>query len=474
MFDSSAHTGVDWDPTNPFVVKTDERASVKLGFDLHPSGSRPAQSNFTSQQNEILDAYANDWEHIPSQSPQSHQALLARTQAFIEQYTPSLMPKPGLSKKMAKLVLRPAKKKLKARKARPAAPRRDAQVARLPAPVSEIVAVRNARPVVTGNKWTGDGSIRVQRREYITDVSAFDEFTVYKVELNPGLPTFHWLSRIANEYDLYRINALRIIYETDVATTVAGTVMLGVDYDPTDNPPSTKQDLRDFNNTVKGPLWGNLVFHLDPRIVHASNPAKFIRYGNAPSGTDRKNYDAGNFYFGISGASGSSIVGELSVEYDITLMSPHFDQREIALGSSNQYNCLTAVTASQPFGTVGSQVVYGEGGQTLLFPSTSQMQIQEAGYYYFVVTFRGTGLATGALFPFYASSTNGVVTQDTQGGTYGATLVNAAATEYELRFYAFQKKTRYGALTNLGIEFGNAVTAASFTSTTIRVFRGAV
>jgi hypothetical protein len=177
-----------------------------------------------------------------------------------------------------------------------------------------------------GNK----NSIIVREQEYIGEIvsnsTAFSLLSTYPI--NPGqASTFPWLSTIAKNYEKYEFLALQWIYKPEVSQYASngqtGKVLLSVDYDASDAPPSTKAQMEDVVPHSDAMPYQQLKLNCRPKEMHANSDAKFIRPGNLPSNTDIKTYDAGNLFVGISGiANNSGTLGELHVKYIVKLSIP--------------------------------------------------------------------------------------------------------------------------------------------------------
>ena len=62
--------------------------------------------------------------------------------------------------------------------------------------------------------------------------------------INPANPAlFPWLSGICNSYETYKFLKLEFVYQGLCSTGTGGSVIMAVDYDPTDQSPLTKQDM---------------------------------------------------------------------------------------------------------------------------------------------------------------------------------------------------------------------------------------
>jgi hypothetical protein len=262
------------------------------------------------------------------------------------------------------------------------------------APVSKGLTVRQHAPTITAVKpYQKDGSVRVRRREYVADIDVWSSaFTAQSYAINPGQPWMHWLSSFARNFDLYHFHSLRFIYETDIGTGSAGTVMMAADYDSADPAPLSKKDMRDFMDATKGPVYDNIKYDFNARLAHGTNTLKTVRTAGVPPGGDVKTYDCGVFYLATSGVS-LSLPGELSVEYDVEFFAPHLDVRESALDSAHYYQCTTGVSKTAPFGTAPDDHPTNEGRLQVEFTANgSSFYPKYSGTYLVTALASGSGL----------------------------------------------------------------------------------
>jgi hypothetical protein len=232
---------------------------------------------------------------------------------------------------------------------------------RVQAPVSYGNIQKIGKPRIT---TSSNGDTRIVHKEYLGEVTGQTAFTSTTYRIQPGsFKTFPWLAAVANRYEKYRFNRLRFCYETDCATTVAGTVMLIPDYDSSDPAPVSKIQALTYQDSARGQAWTPFCFDASKENLKAL-PQYNVVSGQPPPGTDIKFYQVGNMFLCVSGFSGSLVVGELWVEYDITLMAPD-------TGSPPVSAIITATGGSTAAGPIGTTyTVVGSLDITVLSSST--------------------------------------------------------------------------------------------------------
>lgn len=192
---------------------------------------------------------------------------------------------------------------------------------RMSAPVARTLRGYTVRaPQVSGN--LGGRSITISHREYIQDVSGTVLFTALPFPVNPGRDIcFPWLADLASRYERYQFSKLRFLYEPRCPTTMAGTVVLAFDYDALDAAPTTKQDVYSYHHCAQSAAWDDCALISDTAILR-NRGILFNRLGAIPAGSDLKTYDLANVYMCTSGFAAPAVVGELFVEYTVTLSEP--------------------------------------------------------------------------------------------------------------------------------------------------------
>jgi hypothetical protein len=172
-----------------------------------------------------------------------------------------------------------------------------------------------------------NGDIRVAHREYVADINVeetgFD--LQYQFGINPGNGgLFPWLSQIAARYEMYKFQSLKIIYEPQCGTSSTGTLMLAIDYDSSDDPPTSKAQMMSYKNAVRSPLWFAACHSSASPDLHRLK-TNYILQGVAPQDTDIKTYDIGNLFVAVQSDGSNQSAGELYVEYVVDLITPQIN-----------------------------------------------------------------------------------------------------------------------------------------------------
>jgi hypothetical protein len=163
---------------------------------------------------------------------------------------------------------------------------------------------------------------KVTHREYIRDINGSVGFSVLGLPINVGkATTFPWLSRIALNFEQYKFNRLKFSLKTQAPTTIPGSVILAIDYDPTDPAPLTKADMLQYEGATRSAPWNDCTVVAAPK-----NMARLSKYYVSPANplnsADLRLQDVGNLFIATQGQSDDSVVSELWVEYEVDLITP--------------------------------------------------------------------------------------------------------------------------------------------------------
>lgn len=202
---------------------------------------------------------------------------------------------------------------------------------------------------------TNGRSITVTHREYIFDVTGntSESFPTPNASnnylstlINPSNPQlFPWLSQMSNLYETYRFDKLEFLYEPLSPTNSAGVVMMAVDYDSTDLPPSSKQQMQSYKNATRSPTWLAQLNRSD--LSDLRKQKNYYTNFTGPDGTSRFN-NIGRFNLVSIGQGGTATIGELYVQYTVRFETPQM------VGSPGLGVTFTASTS-----TLNAAILYG-------------------------------------------------------------------------------------------------------------------
>lgn len=205
-----------------------------------------------------------------------------------------------------------------------------------------------ARTINTSNvtRINYSKSIKLQHTEVMgLESTTNDGLWVWPNRLSPTNSSLtNWGAGIANNYDRYRYDYIRIRYSPRVAATASGFVRISIDSDVLDSPPKTMQQLSYMAASVEGPVWSPMTLNVPPNLLNK------ILYTGEHNLADMKSYFVGMLYTAIQGYTGSP--GIFEIEYSVTLMDPSLpdvDAGEIDLSSAGR--AIAANTSGIALGT---------------------------------------------------------------------------------------------------------------------------
>ncbi len=193
--------------------------------------------------------------------------------------------------------------------------------------------------------------------EYIGELAGSVAFAYTAYPLNPGqATTFPWLSKLAALYEKYRFLYFEFYYAREVTEFAnngqAGKVMLHLDTNSSDSPPSSKNQVLDTYPHVDGMPCEYLCLSLDTPLLRSKTDAFFVRPGPLPGGSDIKTYDLGILYASTNGNTTTTTVGELRVRYAVELLIPVLESSTVAPINYRLTNFLST-GAAEPAGANG-------------------------------------------------------------------------------------------------------------------------
>jgi hypothetical protein len=243
-----------------------------------------------------------------------------------------------------------------------------------------------------------DQTIIVRHKEYIMEVRSATSFTVLNsLPINPGMSqTFPWLSRLANNYQQYRIRGMVYHYVPTSGSAISGTnnalgsVMLQTSYRSTDTLPGSKVELLNEywatecvpSETQAHPIECN----------PAENPfnVQYIRGTEVPTTENQLMYDLGVTHVAVSGQQAAGVVlGDLWVTYEIELKKPIIASN-VTTNAFRQSLLFKNTGTDFPFGvsTQIGEIGLATNGYTITLPRGS------LGIFYIIA--RMSGPFTGA------------------------------------------------------------------------------
>lgn len=188
------------------------------------------------------------------------------------------------------------------------------------APVAMNYRMPRSLPKLTSSVGK-DGRMTVRNSELFVDPFLGNPlFEITEFEVNPGLRSFKWLSQIANAYEEYRWTRLEFHYVPSGATTItAGQVLMAIDYDPDDSPPSTLEAMTTYQTFSEARAWSRSAITCSASMMHET--MRFHKVRRGPVANTRRFNDCCQFLLASAGAPASAL-GLIWVSYDVEFKSP--------------------------------------------------------------------------------------------------------------------------------------------------------
>jgi hypothetical protein len=189
-------------------------------------------------------------------------------------------------------------------------------------PVQKKVAAPAAACVEVVSKSLFNPTVFRRFEEVASIASSTSPFFLSNnISINPGLSTaFPWLSGPAQAFNLYRFKYLRIKYLNSTNTTNSGLVVVGFNPDPNDLPPTTLQQIENYDTRLRVATWEDA--HVDVPKSDLNRLNKFLLRNSIVPGA-LETYDIGSLYVVCSGNVANGVtIGEIWLDYMVEFYAP--------------------------------------------------------------------------------------------------------------------------------------------------------
>lgn len=184
-------------------------------------------------------------------------------------------------------------------------------------PISVGCVQKATQPKVVANAK----SCRIKHRELLDLIDMSAGFEARSYRINPGVAsTFPWLSGQSQGWEQYRFHSLALRYLPTCATTEPGVMVMFVDYDPTDSPPTTIRDGMTNSTATAGPVRNAATIITNTAGLLGGLKSKYVETQMSAQ-SDARSTDSGNFFILTEGGNNVQ-VGAVWVEYDVELLYP--------------------------------------------------------------------------------------------------------------------------------------------------------
>jgi len=149
-------------------------------------------------------------------------------------------------------------------------------------------------------------------------------FAIQTFQINPGLANvFPWLSAQASGYESYKVNSLHVEYRFTTNEFIGlGRIVIAPDYDAADDPPVSIVEAEQMADCVMGAVAKNWTCTLRPRGIGILGPKRYTRSATLAPELDIKTYYIAQVHVCTQGQTDGAEIGQLWLNYDITLSEP--------------------------------------------------------------------------------------------------------------------------------------------------------
>jgi hypothetical protein len=234
-----------------------------------------------------------------------------------------------------------------------------------------------------------DNVFTIKKREFIKNIIPTDPFQCEKIEINPGLSSFPWLSGLAPSFEKYSFKRLVIEYKTAQSTFVPGMVMIAPEFNVDDELPSSKQQLLEYAYADRAPVWKD--FQVDIKRKYLTNYKEFyVRTSVVP---DKKLYDPLFVIYATDAVSTDlEYAGELWLYYEIEFYLPQKLSIETLMKRNFIHIRSTDATNLAPF-NINTEKVYGDFPIRWISDHVLQVGAQFTGWLWCQINSTNLGLA---------------------------------------------------------------------------------
>lgn len=258
-------------------------------------------------------------------------------------------------------------------------------------------------------------SVRIKHREYLGDVTSSLGFQMYSTyRINPGNShTFPWLSRVAQNFQSYKMRGLLFEFNSTSADALAstntalGTVVMATQYNSAAPAFLNKAEMEQYEFSCSTKPSKSLIHPVECNPEESVMDHMFVRTDTV-SVIEPQFYDLGVFQLATVGMQAANInIGELWVTYDVELFKPRIDPGGTWPGQSFQVTNYGG-EEKEPFGplqrvpvgtlplTIGHVTT---GYDSIIFPNSITAGTYEVTvhWYYAVPPTSFTALVSGNL-----------------------------------------------------------------------------
>jgi len=232
-------------------------------------------------------------------------------------------------------------------------------------------------------------------------------FDCHGYRLNPGVTSlFPWVSTIANNYEKYRFTMLKFHYVPICATSTAGRIGIGIDYDSTDVVPFNRQEFFSLSSHSEVAPWQNTEL-----AIKCDNT---FRFTGTHSVADSKLIDLGQLVaYSDQVVSTNVVLGDIYVSYVVEFIEP-----QQALMATQGFKNPGSLTVGTQFSSLSTSTVYGPFvSQGLVASSSANLQMTLGLGTYVILINTNWSSGTATITPTISTGSGTITTGKSVAGT---------------------------------------------------------
>lgn len=247
-------------------------------------------------------------------------------------------------------------------------------------------------------------TVRIRHREYLGDVTGSLGFQLFNsYTLNPGVSTtFPWLSRIAKNFQSYKLLGCLFEFNSTSADALAsvntalGTVVMATQYNTTAPLFTSKAEMEQYEYSCSSRPSKSLIHPVECLPAENVMDHLYVRNDNITVSSPQF-YDLGVFQLATTGMQAAATIGELWITYDVELYKPRIDPGGTWPGQYAHFTNLLATTTDplgpiqvNPIGTLPVEAL----ADNIIFPETIT-----GGRFLVMIAWSGGAAVLGGVVP---------------------------------------------------------------------------
>jgi len=216
---------------------------------------------------------------------------------------------------------------------------RNLNLSKVKAPIGVGYRHKNPEP-----KFSGGTRTTITHREYVGNLSGSDQLSVVQLRVNPSdEATFPWLSNIANSFEKWKMNSMKVEYIPNCASLTQGYMFMYPDYDVNRPGMISEKDYLNTYGAVDGSAWASHSLAIVPKKFSQTKDGVYLVRSPYKTYEDYLLYDPVNIYVGTQGTGDETSLGRLFITYSIDLMIPDPESKINVQSTRQEWNNMNLI-----------------------------------------------------------------------------------------------------------------------------------